>query len=50
MYSGGKKTIDSDDLFIVTNVRIDFHMDVAEFEGLLYNTLSKNIFINHITI
>ena len=48
IYLGGKKTKISDDLFIVKNMRIDCHMDAAEFEGLLYNTLPENPFNNQI--
>ena len=31
MYSGGKKTISSYDFFLPANIRIDCHMDAAEF-------------------
>ena len=40
MYLGGKKTTVSDDVFIVTSIGTDFHMDADVFEGLLYNNLS----------
>ena len=48
MHLGGKMTIIYDDLFIVKNIRIDRQIDAAEFEGLLYNTSSKNTFKNQI--
>ena len=32
-----EKTIATDAFFILANIRIDCHMDVGEFEGLLYN-------------
>ena len=41
IYLGGKKNITTDVLFIMENIRIDFHMDAAEFEGLLYTILSE---------
>ena len=44
----GKNTITTDGLFIITNIRIYCHMDVAKFEGLLYTILSKELFKNHI--
>ena len=40
IYIGGKKNIATDILFIISNIRIDFQMDAAEFEGLLYTILS----------
>ena len=39
MYLCGKKTISSDELFNITNIRIDFQMDSAEFEGLIYTIM-----------
>ena len=44
IYLGGKKTISSDEWFIITNIRIDFQMDAAEFYGLLYTILSEETF------
>ena len=41
IYLGGEKTIPTDMLFIIANIRIDFHMCVAEFEGLLYTIFSE---------
>ena len=41
IYLGGKKTIATDVFFIIANIRIDFQMDAAEFEGLLYTILSE---------
>ena len=41
MYLGDKKTISSDELFIITNIKIDFQMDADEFEVLLYTILSE---------
>ena len=43
----GEKTISTGDLFILTNIRINFQMDASEFEGLLYNMLSEEPFANH---
>ena len=40
IYSG-KKTIPTDVLFIMANIRIKFQMDAGEFEGLLYTILSE---------
>ena len=48
MYLGGKKTIISDYLFIVKNIRMDCHMDASECEGFFYKTLSDNPFKNQI--
>ena len=42
MYLGGKKTIYSNELFIITNIRIDCQMGADDFEGLLYTILSEN--------
>ena len=39
MYLEVLKTISSDKLFIITNIRIVFKMDAAEFEDLLYDIL-----------
>ena len=46
MYLRGKKIIRFDELFIITNIRIYCQMDVAEFEALLYTTLSEEPFKN----
>ena len=36
IYLEGKKIITTDLLFIISNIRIDFQVDAAEFWGLLY--------------
>ena len=36
----GKKTISTNEFFILSNIRIKFQMGAGEFEGLLYNMLS----------
>ena len=41
MYLGGKKIIMCDYFFIVTNKRIDHHMDAEEFKRLFYNFCQK---------
>ena len=41
IYLGGKKTIATDVIFIITNIRIECQMNAAEAEGLLYNILSE---------
>ena len=38
--------IDIDVFFIIENIRIDCHMNAAEFEGLLYTILSEEPFKN----
>ena len=48
MYLGGKKTISSDVLFIVTNIAIYYQGYSAEIDGLLYTTLSGKTFKNKI--
>ena len=48
MYLCGKKTFLSNDLFIVSNIRIYCQMNAAGFEGLFYNTSSGNLFKNQI--
>ena len=47
IYFGEKKTISTDDLFILENLRINCHMDAGEFDGLLFNMLSEEPFKNH---
>ena len=47
IYLGGGKTISTDLLFILANIRINYQMDASEFEGLLYNMLSGEPFANH---
>ena len=41
IYLGGGG-ISTDDLFILENLKINFQMDVGEFEVLLYNICQKN--------
>ena len=43
----GGKTISTDHLFILENLKINFHMDAIEFEVLLYNILYEKHFANH---
>ena len=38
MYFG--KKFNTDGLLIISNIKIDYQMDAAEFEGLLYTILS----------
>ena len=45
IYGGG--IISTDELFILENIRINFHMDVGKFERLLYNMLSEEHLKNH---
>ena len=47
MYLGDKEIISSDNSIIATSIGMDCHMDAAEFEGLLYTTLSENPLKNH---
>ena len=47
IYIGEKKTISTDDFFILESIRIHCHMDASEFEELLYNMLSEEPFANH---
>ena len=47
IYLGGKRKISTDILFILANIWINCQMDASEFEGLLYNMLSKEPFANH---
>ena len=47
IYIGEKKTISTDDFFILANIRINCQMDASEFEGLLYNMLSEETLVNH---
>ena len=46
MYLGGKKANISNDLFIMTKIRMDHNMDASEIEGLLYKILSSSSFNN----
>ena len=41
-----EKKITTDSLFIILNIRINCHMAVAEFEGLLYTIFSEEPFNN----
>ena len=46
IFRRGKK-ISTDHFFIFENLRINCQMDASEFEGLLYNMLSEEPFVNH---
>ena len=48
MYMGGQNTLIPDHLFIVTNIRVNEHMDAVEFEELLYKILSEKPFKDEI--
>ena len=43
----GEKIVSTDLFFILAYIRINCQIDVSEFEGLLYNMLSKEPFANH---
>ena len=47
IYLGGKKTITTDELFIIINIRTDCQTDTAEFEGFLNTILSEESLNNH---
>ena len=46
IYLVGEKTISTGVLFFTENIKRDFQMDAAEFEGLLYPILSEEPFKN----
>ena len=48
IYQGGKKTIYTDIFFMVTNISTTCQMDASEFEGMIFNMLSKEPFTHHI--
>ena len=41
IYLGRKKTISTDMFFILANITTNCHMDVSEFEGVIYTMLSE---------
>ena len=46
MLIGGRKIVNSDVFFSVTNIRENFQNDSSEFEGLLHKMVSQKPFIN----
>ena len=47
IYLGRKKTISTDIFFSLENLRINCQIYASEFEGLLYNMLSEELFANN---
>ena len=45
MLIGGRKIVNSDISFEVTNIRTNVQNDSSEFEGLLHEIVSKNPFV-----
>ena len=46
MLIGGRKIVNSDNIFLITNIRTNFQEDYSEFEALIQYMISSELFIN----
>ena len=49
MLIGGKKIVNSDGIFLITNIRTNVQEDSSEFEVLIHEILSFELFSNQET-
>ena len=46
MLIGGRKVVNSDNIFLSTNIRTNVQEDSSEFEALIHEMISSEIFSN----